>query len=149
MKTIVIFRKFAPRHGGEVIALFPEIAADMSGNMQSYMHTGQHGAASPDLGRTLRLASPEEYAPIAAELTRLGYSLDIRQRSCPAYARTRRAQIENRSREPVDNIQTARRLVARARRLYALRLIDPRAPQYTLADSLMDRANLVLKTIEK
>jgi hypothetical protein len=93
MKTKVIFRKFAARHGGEVIALFPEIAADMSGNVESYMHTGQHGAASPDLGRTLRLATPDEYAPLTRELAYIGYDLDIRQRSCPAYARTRRAQI--------------------------------------------------------
>jgi ribosomal protein S4 len=37
----------------------------------------------------------------------------------------------------------AARLEARAMRLYALRLVDPRAPQYALADSLMDQARAI------
>jgi hypothetical protein len=37
----------------------------------------------------------------------------------------------------------ADKLEARARRLYALRLIDPRAPQYTLADLLMETARIL------
>jgi len=49
------------------------------------------------------------------------------------------ARIENQWREPVPS---AARLESQARRLYALRLVDPRAPQYTLADSLMDRARM-------
>ena len=93
MKTIVIFRKFPASDGGGVIALFPTIAADMRGNLLSYMHTGQHGAASPDLGRNLRLANPGEYAPLARELESLGYTLDIRTRSCPAYARAHRESL--------------------------------------------------------
>ena len=47
------------------------------------------------------------------------------------------ARIEDQFRDPV---QTPARLEARARRLYALRLVDPRAPQYALAESLMDQA---------
>jgi hypothetical protein len=50
------------------------------------------------------------------------------------------ARIEDQSREPVPS---AARLESRARRLYALHLVDPRAPQYALADSLMDRARMV------
>lgn len=91
-KTKVIFRAFHAR-GGEVIALFPEIPADMRGNVQSYMHTGQHGAASPDLARVTRAATLEEYAPLAAELARIGYVLDIKTRSCPAYAKARREAL--------------------------------------------------------
>ena len=93
MKTKVIFRKFSARNGGGVIALFPEIPADLRGNIESYMHTGQHGAASPDLGRSLRLATPEEYGPLKQELEKVGYSLDIKTRSCPAYAKARREAI--------------------------------------------------------
>lgn len=47
------------------------------------------------------------------------------------------ARIENQFREPVPS---PARLEARARRLYALRLVDPRAPQYLLADRLMAQA---------
>ena len=87
--TRVIFRKIQ----GEVIALFPEIPADLSGNIESYMHTGQHGAASPSLSRSCPLATPQEYAPLAAELARIGYVLDIKTRSCPTYAKARREAL--------------------------------------------------------
>lgn len=50
------------------------------------------------------------------------------------------ARIENQFREPVP---TAARLETRARRLYSLRLVDPHAPQYALADSLMDQARMI------
>lgn len=93
MKTKVIFRKFPSRKGGEVIALFPEIPADHMGNIGSYMHTGQHGAASPYLGRGLRLATPEEYESLKQELGRIGYVLDVKTRSCPAYAKARREAL--------------------------------------------------------
>ena len=50
------------------------------------------------------------------------------------------ARIENQFGEPAPS---AANLEARARRLYALRLTDPRAPQYALADSLMERARMI------
>ena len=58
------------------------------------------------------------------------------------------ARLETQDREPVETVHTAKRLVIRARRLYNLRLVDPRSPQYSLADSLMERANLILSTLE-
>ena len=62
----VVFRKFKD---GEVIALFCDTANDCSpGNVMSYMHVGQHGEAPRNLGQNLRLASPEEYAPLLREL---------------------------------------------------------------------------------
>jgi hypothetical protein len=71
--TKVIFRVML---NGEVIALFPEIAGDRNaGNCMSYMHIGQHGVAYAKLDR--RLATPEEYAPLLAELQRVGYD-DLR-----------------------------------------------------------------------
>lgn len=89
MKTKTIFRI----HRGEVIALFPEIPATVTGrDCESYMHTGQHGAACPNLARYgFRLATPEEYAPLAAELARIGYELEIRQKITPAMTRARYA----------------------------------------------------------
>jgi hypothetical protein len=70
----VIFRKFAD--DGEVIALFPDLPFDNSGNITSYMHVGQHGAASPRLKGT-HPASEAEYADLKAELEQIGYELDI------------------------------------------------------------------------
>lgn len=34
----------------------------------SYMHVGQHGEASRSIGSNLKLATPEEYAPLLREL---------------------------------------------------------------------------------
>ena len=63
----VVFRKFK---GGDVIAMFCETAAfSQPGRVLSYMHTGQHAEASRDLGRSLKLATPEEYGPLLRELT--------------------------------------------------------------------------------
>ena len=98
MKTKVIFRIFPKSKGGEVIALFPEEpGTNDPRTCLSYVRNGQHGAASVDLGRSLRLATPEEYAPLKRHLeTYLGpdsYNLDVRTRSCPAYAKTRREAI--------------------------------------------------------
>lgn len=62
----VVFRKFKD---GEVIALFCDTANDCNpGCVMSYMHVGQHSEASRNLGQNLRLASPEEYAPLLREL---------------------------------------------------------------------------------
>ncbi len=74
--TRVLFRKF---DDGVVIALFPDIEADIKGNIQSYMHIGQHGAASPDLIHELDSANAYESAPLAQELSSaIGYDkLDI------------------------------------------------------------------------
>lgn len=68
MKTQnVVFLKFPD---GEVIAMFCNSARDCNpGSVISYMHIGQHGEASRHLGRRLKLATPEEYAPLLRELS--------------------------------------------------------------------------------
>ena len=67
MKTQnVVFRVFPE---GDVIALFCNSAADCNpGNVMSYMHIGQHGEASRNLGQNLKLATPAQYAPLMREL---------------------------------------------------------------------------------
>ena len=89
MKTI--FRVFKDR--GDVIALFPEIPADLAGEFcESYMHTGQHGAASPmgsHMTRITRPATPEEAAPLMAELARIGYDVEPVKRVSFQMHRTR------------------------------------------------------------
>ena len=69
----VIYRKFGD---GEIIALFPEISASNDGYFcQSYMHVGQHGAATPDIViRQTKLATPAEYAKLHKELRCIGYN---------------------------------------------------------------------------
>ena len=96
MKTIVIFRLAPANYSGaspEVIALFPALAATRNpGECLSYCHYGQQGAAMAS-GHGWPLATPEEYAPLARELESLGYVLDIKTRSCPAYAKARRESL--------------------------------------------------------
>ena len=62
----VVFRRYPE---GDVIALFCASGPDCNaGNVMSYMHVGQHGEASRQLGRNLKLATAEEYAPLLREL---------------------------------------------------------------------------------
>lgn len=79
MKTRVIFRKF--RSNGEVIALFPDIPGTNSlATCSSYLHVGQHGAASVDLSPYTGIAKPDDYRALREELEHIGYVLEIRQR---------------------------------------------------------------------
>lgn len=65
----VVFRKFK---NGEIIALFPQMLCSR-GTIISYMHIGQHGGADPLIVYDTKLATPEEYAPLLAELVAIGY----------------------------------------------------------------------------
>lgn len=78
----MVFKKF---EDGDVIALFPDEIADYDGNIMSYQHVGQHGAASPALIQELEDASPEEYAPLKKELEGLGYIVKIVEASLTEY----------------------------------------------------------------
>lgn len=68
----VVFRVFPRSENNakpEVIALFCDSAQDCRpGNVMSYMHMGQHGEAARCLGRSLKLATPDQYAPLKREL---------------------------------------------------------------------------------
>ena len=78
MSTLVTFRK-SPE--GDVIALFPKLleGQDVHGNqfILSYMHIGQHGGASDDLIDDLSPATSDEYSDLKAELTSIGYELEV------------------------------------------------------------------------
>ena len=75
-KTKVIFRKFSD---GDIIALFPELPGNNNPyeTCESYMHVGQHGAASVDLTDVTTLAKPEEYASLLSELESIGYNVQV------------------------------------------------------------------------
>lgn len=72
--TEVIFRKWK----GSIIALFPYLIADNSGNVESYMHVGQHSAADyTGIINSSKPAKKEDYKGLKYELTNIGYNLVI------------------------------------------------------------------------
>ena len=81
--TVVVFRTF--KDGGDVIALFPTLVNYPDGACESYQHVGQHGAADyAHCVKITRVATPEEYAPLKAELESIGYRLEVRARFTPS-----------------------------------------------------------------
>jgi len=95
IKEKVIFRQWWI--GCEIIALFPEIATDTIGyNCQSYMHVGQHGAASPDIITETKPANLEDGAvkKLIKELIDIGYDLDIIKRFRYKHQQIRMAMYE-------------------------------------------------------
>jgi hypothetical protein len=97
--TPVIFRKFPESEGGEVIALFPYDKEGDYGQMGSYMHTGQHGAASHMLVYRTKPAKPAEYASLKAELEGIGYRLKVLQK-VPSYKAMSHAAARSREGNP-------------------------------------------------
>ena len=78
MKTTVIFRK---ERGGSIVAVMPYEIADLSGNMTSYSHIGQHSAMSPEYLRDTAPAREDEYRELLDELVNIvGYDPEIRRR---------------------------------------------------------------------
>lgn len=71
-KQKIVFRYWQK----EVIALLPTIPANF-GNIVIYAHIGQHSEANSWITRAGRLATPEEYAPLLKELTRIYDDCDL------------------------------------------------------------------------
>ena len=93
--TKVVFRKWHGEGGG-ILALFPEIPADIHGHhCQSYQHVGQHGGADYSLciGKTAP-AAPGEYADLKEELESIGYRLEVVARITPAMVEARRQEAK-------------------------------------------------------
>ena len=60
----------------DLFAYFPEETSH--GNYKTaYSHIGQHSSVSPEYAKESRPATPEEYAPLKAELESIGYNLDV------------------------------------------------------------------------
>jgi hypothetical protein len=72
---LVVFRRW--KDCGTIIALFPEIPADLAGRYcEAYEHVGQHGGA--DYYGVIQATTPvelHEAEDLAEELTRIGYNL--------------------------------------------------------------------------
>lgn len=94
MKATVIFRK---ERGGSIVAVLPYEIADLSGNMTSYAHIGQHSAMSPDYLRDTTPAREDEYRELLDELVSIGYDPKIRRRvNWGEYsARVQEARVKN------------------------------------------------------
>jgi hypothetical protein len=89
-KDVVVFRKW--KDGFGVIALFPELPADLYGQYcDSYEAVGQHGNADyHGVVINSRLATPEESADLFEELTRIGYQLRPIKRASQIHHERRR-----------------------------------------------------------
>jgi len=82
--TPVILRQYK---NGALIALFPDQLADLHGNISSYQHVGQHGAASYSrvISDTVPIVAsvarklPDAVA-LLAELKTIGYEVKLCQR---------------------------------------------------------------------
>ena len=74
--TDITFRKFKD---GQVIALMPHEVDDMLGNVNCYMHVGQHSTADYNhIIATTKLATPREYADLLNELEKgFGYNIKV------------------------------------------------------------------------
>lgn len=94
--TKVIFRKFPESKGGDMIALFPAIAATVGKPWQclSYQHTGQHGGADVAIVRETVLATRKESRSLWKELRRIGYRLKEVYKFTPADESERRKQLQ-------------------------------------------------------
>lgn len=77
MRTVVIFRVFKD---GDVLALFPyEPGTGEPDSCSSYQRVGQHSSADyTHCIKATRPATPEEYAPLKAELESIGYELAVK-----------------------------------------------------------------------
>jgi len=90
-KDVVVFRKW--KDGFGVIALFPEIPADLYGRYcESYEHVGQHGGTDYwGVVMNSRPANEEESADLEEELRIIGYRLrPIKKASQHHHERRRR-----------------------------------------------------------
>lgn len=75
MKTEVIFKQ---TNDGEVIAFFPYLIWDHSGNITSYQHIGQHGAASIEFYRECKPTISS--MNLFHELVSIGYDIKVIKR---------------------------------------------------------------------
>ena len=83
--VLVVFRKCSEKHGGDIIALFPEIPADNQGLFcSSFAHIGQHCAADYNgMIRATTPATPVEFESLRKELESAPYHyvLNIRNKA--------------------------------------------------------------------
>jgi hypothetical protein len=80
VRVMFLINETDPQDKGsfDVFAYFPEEDYDNAGKFKTgYSHVGQHTAVSPEYAAESRLATPEEYADLKAELESIGYNLEV------------------------------------------------------------------------
>jgi hypothetical protein len=86
---VVVFRRW---RNGDVIALFPDLPADLYGDYcDAYEHVGQHGGA--DYHGVIQATKPcsvDDAADLVTELRTIGYELRPIQRASRVHHETRR-----------------------------------------------------------
>lgn len=96
-ETLVLFRKWPKKNGGDVDAYFP-MERNGDGTCTCYAHVGQHGSA--DLAGCIqrtRPATPAEYADLKRELESPPYEYRLRViKRSPPWRILRRAEDEMR-----------------------------------------------------
>ena len=87
---VVVFRRW--KHCDSIIALFPEIPADIFGRYcEAYEHVGQHGGADYwGVIHATMPVEPHEAADLAEELERIGYNLRPIRRALHVHHEKRR-----------------------------------------------------------
>jgi hypothetical protein len=79
--TVVVYRRFPKKDGGDVVALFPLLEED-NGCFLSYQHVGQHAVADIGLVHCTRPVEGTEPDVVALhrELEAIGYVLEVHRR---------------------------------------------------------------------
>ena len=78
MNTKVVFKL---ENGGDVLAVMPyEPGGNNPRTCTVYAHIGQHSAAAWGYVAGLKNATPEQYAPVLAELRSIGYDPAVLKR---------------------------------------------------------------------
>jgi hypothetical protein len=91
----VVFRRW--KDSGTIIALFPELPADIHGwYCDAFEHVGQHGGA--DYSGVIQATTPAdltEASDLAEELTRIGYKLRPIRRASWRHHERRRQMVRD------------------------------------------------------
>lgn len=92
-KTRVAFRAWLDE--GDVIAIMPDLPGTTDPyTCESYQHMGQHSSCDPyGLIQATRPAKPAEYADLLAELTSIGYCVQVVRQVNTAQSLARRQRV--------------------------------------------------------
>lgn len=82
VKVDIIFRVDTSKDfKGTVFALFPHDCDSFDGGVTTYQHLGQHSVADYNYCiATSKLATPEQYADLKAEMESIGYEINVVKR---------------------------------------------------------------------
>ena len=71
----IVFKK--DKETNEVIAFMPYDYQTWQGEFTCYAHLGQHSLTNDEYYRACKLATPDEYKDLKAELESIGYNVEV------------------------------------------------------------------------